>query len=170
MSFKWIGAMLIVAGCGGFGFALAASHKREMELLRHMIHALNYMECELQYSLTPLPQLCRKVGNTIKGSIRAIFLQLSEEMERQLSPDVQSCMNAVLALREDLSPQLKDILRDLGICLGRFDLPGQLQGLESVRRTCTKQLEYIGKDADTRFRSYQTLGLCAGAALAILFV
>jgi len=28
----------------------------------------------------------------------------------------------------------------------------------------------MSKDRDVRLRSYQTLGLCAGAALAILFV
>lgn len=170
MSVKWIGAMLIVAGCGGYGFALAASHRKEMEVLRQMIHALNYMECELQYRLTPLPQLCRQVGKDVKGSVRTVFLLLAEELEQQISPDVQSCMNVVLAMCEDFSPRIKNIFRELGVCLGRFDLPGQLQGLEAARITCREQLETLGTDADVRLRSYQTLGLCAGAALAILFV
>ena len=54
--------------------------------------------------------------------------------------------------------------------IGRFDLEGQLQGLESVRVYCRDQLDNLAKDRDVRLRSYQTLGLCAGAALAILFV
>ena len=58
----------------------------------------------------------------------------------------------------------------MGSSLGRFDLEGQLQGLESVRIYCREQLDELSKDRDVRLRSYQTLGLCAGAALAILFV
>ena len=58
----------------------------------------------------------------------------------------------------------------MGSSLGRFDLDGQLLGLEAVRVYCQEQLSEMSKDRDVRLRSYQTLGLCAGAALAILFV
>ena len=33
-----------------------------------------------------------------------------------------------------------------------------------------RELEVMGRNQEERLRSYQTLGLCAGAALAILFV
>ena len=167
---KWIGAMLIVAGCGGCGFAMAASHRRETDILRQLIHGINDMECELQYRLTPLPQLCRQAGKAVNGCVRTAFLCLAEELEQQISPDVESCMNAVLAMCSEIPPGIKPLFRELGICLGRFDLSGQLQGLEYVRAGCRSQLELMSKNADVRLRSYQTLGLCAGAALAILFV
>lgn len=170
MSVKWIGAALIVIGCGGFGFSLAASHRRKVALLQQMIHSIAYMECELQYRLTPLPQLCAQTANTVKGGIRDLFLQLSEELTQQTAPDVQSCMDLTLAMCADLPANIKNILRDLGVTLGRFDLPGQLRGLEAARSTCREQLEQLRKDADVRLRGYQTLGLCTGAALAILFV
>jgi len=49
-------------------------------------------------------------------------------------------------------------------------MEGQLKGLESVRQECRRQVETLSYNRDARLRSYQTLGLCAGAALAILFV
>ena len=55
MSFKWIGALMVVAGCGGVGFTMAAAYIREEWALRSLIGALDYMTCELQYRLTPLP-------------------------------------------------------------------------------------------------------------------
>ena len=58
----------------------------------------------------------------------------------------------------------------LGASLGRFDLQGQLQGIESVRAQCRKDLAELEDNRDQRLRSYQTLGLCAGCALAILFL
>ena len=62
MTYKWIGAILVVAGCGGFGFSLASAHRREIQLLRHLNICVQYMQCELKYRLTPLQDLCRQAG------------------------------------------------------------------------------------------------------------
>ena len=170
MNCKWIGAVLVIVGCGGFGFSMAASHRKLEGTLRQLIGALNDMECELQYRLTPLPELCRQAGTQSKGIVREVLLRLARELECQVSPDAASCMNAALSGIGDLPRNLRDIFKQLGQTLGRFDLPGQVQGLESVRAACRRELEELERDRETRLRSYQTLGLCAGAALAILFI
>lgn len=167
---KWLGAVLIIGGCGGFGFLLAASHRRTEQCLRRLIAALDYMECELQYHLTPLPALCRQAAAESSGMIRELFCALAQELEDQVSPDVKSCMQAAIGRIRELPRQVADALRELGSSLGRFDLQGQLQGLEAVRATCRRSLEELSANREVRLRSYQTLGLCAGAALAILFL
>lgn len=170
MVYKWIGAMMITLGCGGFGLSLAMTHRREEVSLRQLIAALDYMECELQFRLTPLPDLCRQAGHESGGKLRDVLLALSQELERQISPDVCSCMSAALASVPDLPLHTKENLQTLGSSLGRFDLSGQLTGLEAVRTSCRNTLEELGNNRDARLRSYQTLGLCGGAALAILFI
>jgi stage III sporulation protein AB len=69
-----------------------------------------------------------------------------------------------------LPEKLSQCLLQLGDSLGRFDLSGQLQGLGSVKKRAEFELEQLRRNQDVRLRSYQTLGLCAGAALVILFV
>lgn len=170
MSYKVLGALLVIAGCGGFGFALAANHRREERTLRQLVNVLDFMECELQYHLTPLPELCRQAGRESSGVIRGVMLALARELEDQISPDVASCMLAALSKTGEIPKLTYRCLRALGQSLGRFDLTGQLRGLEAVRATCRKELEDLAKNRDVRLRSYQTLGLCAGAALAILFI
>lgn len=170
MSWKWIGALLIIAGCGGFGFSLAAAHRREENTLRKLISALDLMECELQYRLTPLPDLCRMAGQETTGCIREIFLRLSAELDAQIAPDVERCMTAALSGAPDLPKHSYNAFVTLGATLGRFDLSGQLKGLEQVRAECRRQLEVLSTNREPRLRSYQTLGLCAGAALAILLI
>jgi hypothetical protein len=54
--------------------------------------------------------------------------------------------------------------------MGRFDLEGQLNGLEAVRTRCRDWLDELISGREVRLRNYQTLGLCAGAALVILFI
>ena len=137
MSYRWFGAALVIAGCGGFGFSIASGYKREEGLLRQLLRVLNYMEWELEW---------------------------------QTSPDAASCMTAALKRSHELPRRVRGIMKQLGHTLGRFDLPGQKQGLEEVKEACRMELEALGKNRETRLRSYGTLGLCAGAALAILFL
>ncbi len=167
---KWIGAALVIGSCGVTGFSMVAAHKKEENALRQLIRALDFMECELQYRLTPLPELCRQAGAEAGGTLGQALRLLSRELECQILPDVESCMNAALSACGDLPERTGKAMRRLGASLGRFDLEGQLKGLESVRSDCREELKQLGLHRDERLRSYQTLGLCAGAALTILFI
>lgn len=170
MSIKWIGAILIVVGCGGFGFTMGAIQLREEKKLRELISALDFMVCELHYRLTPLPDLCRLTAGETRGYVRDVYLALAEELEAQISPDVQRCMQAALSRVPEPPGCTGEFFLQLGQTLGRFDLEGQLKGFETVRSACRERLESLINNKETRHRSYQTLGICAGAALAILFI
>lgn len=167
---RWIGAMIVFGCCAYFGFSMVISHKREERTLRQLISAINYMECEIQYHMTPLPQLLGQAAGETTGVAGEVLLALSQELENQISPDVSCCMGCVLNKQKDVPPVSREVLRMLGQSLGRFDLQGQLKELDSVRILCERHLAELDKDRDVRLRSYQTLGLCAGAALAILLL
>ena len=170
MTMKWIGALLVIAGCGGVGFTMAANYRQEERCLRALLRALDYMACELQFRLTPLPELCRTAGKECGGPAGQALTALASELENQISPDADSCMYAALIKMENLPTSTAEALTLLGKSLGRFDLEGQLQGIESVRSHCRRELTVLEAGRDQRIRGYQTLGVCAGAALAILFV
>lgn len=170
MDYKWIGAVLIVAGCGGFGFSMAAAHRIQEKALRKLIGILDFMACELQYRMTPLPELCEKAGTEAGGELGRIFRRLSEELSVSLSADVADAMDAALKTSPELPEKTRDNLLLLGRSLGRFDMDGQLKALEAVRASCRRDLEGFTANRETRLRNYQTLSLCAGAALAILLI
>lgn len=170
MTAKWMGAAFIIFGCGGFGFSLAAGKRKEERILKQLIRILNYLECELQYHLTPLPQLCRQAGKEAGGTVRAVFLQMAEELDAKTFPDAASCMESALFFNVDIPYYIREIFYQLGRMLGYFDLPGQIKSLHAIQETCEWELCRLRKNRDERLRSYQTLGLCAGAALVILFI
>lgn len=170
MSLKWIGAVFIIAGCGGFGFLMAWNISREVAALRRLIGILDYMSCELEYRMTPLPEVLRKATASQSGSVNGALMTLAKELESQIAPDVSSCMKVALKKTPELPKCTRGMLEELGISLGAFDLSGQLKGLESVRQNCCFALSEMEKNRTQRTRSYQTLGLCAGAALAVLFI
>lgn len=170
MSIKWIGAMLIICSCGLVGFKISKAYRTEEQNLRQLLGALDYMVCELRYRQSALPDICFQIGNERRGCIGKLFANLSNELNARISPDVQSSLAAAAAVTGEMSRRVEEAICIMGSSLGRFDLDGQLLGLEAVRVYCQEQLNEMSKDRDTRLRSYQTLGLCAGAALAILFV
>lgn len=170
MIIKIIGAVCIIAGCAGVGFLTVLAQKKEEAQLRQLSALLDYMGCELQYRMTPLPQLCRYCATQEKGAVSELFLKLAQEMDRSQRADASECMNQVLSRSTNISPVCKKMLLRLGGSLGKFDLGGQLRGIENTRQLCRKELETVTLDRDQRFRTYQTLGLCAGVALVILFM
>ena len=170
MSYKWIGAILVVAACTLVGYSMAASYRMEERILHQLIGALDYMACELQYRMTPLPELCRQAGKEKQGIIGKVFTELAGQLESGIQPDVDQCMHHALNAAQNLPGKSREALELLGKSLGRFDIDGQLKGLESVRSFCRREAEKLAVGKDNRLRSYKTLGICAGAALAILFV
>ena len=170
MGYKWIGAILIMASCSGCGFAIAAGKRREEQLLYQLIGILQFLEADLQYRLTPLPELCRLAAGETRGILRTVFLNLYRELKWQKLPDAGSCMYAAIQRSGEIPPKVRRLLVQLGHTLGRFDLPGQLQGIRSVRKRSEETLDANRKNRDERLRSYQPLGICAGAALAIILI
>ena len=166
---RLMGAGCILAGSGAFGFVMAAATRREEQQLRQLLGALEYLSCELCYRLTPLPGLCRGAADERGGAVGDFFQELARELDRQAEPDVQSSVKSLLE-RTVRPPSVKGILEELGRTLGRFDLPGQLKGLELSIRETERLLRLIRDGAPERRRSWQTLGLCVGAALAILLI
>ena len=100
MTIKLIGSLLIVIGCGVAGFSFAARYKKEEQSLRDLIKILDYLSCELQYRLTPLAQLCRQASLEGRGIFPKVFQALANELDRQITADVEICMKVVLAKTE----------------------------------------------------------------------
>ena len=170
MTPKIFGAVLIITACGGMGFSMASAHRRKEQMLRQIIAAVRFMACELQYRQTPLPSLLSQSAEETGGVISQVLLTVTRELERQIAPDAACCMHAALQNFPKLPEAVAQKLQLLGRTLGRFDVGGQLSGLETVAQLCQRDLDGLLLNRDARLRSYGTLGLCAGAALVILFI
>ena len=164
-----LGAALLVGGCCGFGWILARAHRREVRLLRQLRKAVQEMQWELKFRMTPLPELCTLAGQTAGEPLKHLFLRFSQKLDRREVTDPAACFNGLL-MNEELPGRVKGLLRQLGDCLGRFDLEGQLQGLEEVRQQCVRELKELEEKTPDRLKNYRTLAVSAGVVLAILFL
>lgn len=147
---------------------MAAQHRREEALLRELQHLVEFMELELSYRITPLPELAEKTAELAGGKLKRVFRCFEENLNNQLLPDAASCM--AVSLEGELPDLVRRMLLLLGQSLGRFDLEGQLQSLRSVKTECGQAVEALAQNREMRLKSYRVLGLSAGAALAILLI
>lgn len=170
MPIRYVGAILIFVSCGAFGFLKAAGCRREERCLAELVRLLETMQSELEYRLTPLPQICANALKAESGCLQQIFTSLSQELESQIAPDAASCMQAALFSVREIPSSVRKALVMLGNSLGKFDLNGQINEISVVRQYCLTHLEQMRDNQDVRLRNYQTLGLCIGAGLAILFL
>jgi stage III sporulation protein AB len=170
MSIRYIGAILIFVSCGAFGFLMAANYRREARCLSELTRILDNMQCELEYRLTPLPQICANAAKESNGCLSKVFTVLSKELENQVAPDAATCMLAALSTVRDVPPEVRKALIALGNSFGKYDLEGQMNEISAVKQQCMIRLEQMRDNLEVRLRSYQTLGLCVGAGLAILFL
>ena len=99
-----------------------------------------------------------------------VLRKLSEELDQQTSAEPYDCIRTAIYSTEKLPETAARNLMLLGKTLGRFDLQGQLSGIEAVMQLCQRDLKGLQCDMQTRLRSYRTLGICTGAALVILFI
>ena len=170
MSIKLIGSVCVMIACGGYGFYMACQQVSKIRQLENLIKAIHQMKCELQFHHTSLPQLCRSCVKYIDGDVFRVFSLLEKELEDQVVPNACQCMRVVVEKVGLTDTAIGLILQDLGNNLGTFDLDGQLLSLERIQERCEHDLEHLLKEKASRIRSYQTLGLCAGAAIVILLV
>ena len=170
MTIKLVGSVLILLGCGYCGYRVGQNHRDTVRWLRQIVALTEYMERELQCKLTPIPELFIQAADACKEPMGHICLAVGRTLETRSCKSVSACMQTVLTHNCISSGQAEQLLVQLGDVLGSFDLNGQLEGIRSVHNMAVAYLTAQTQDLEVRLRYYQTLGLCAGAAIVILFI
>lgn len=169
---KLLGVLFIVISASSVGWSLAVSVRKRCQVLGQLLSGLRYLKSELSFHNTPLPQAFSSLAEDAMGSVKGYFSLIASEMEQKCWLTPMTAMELASALLTELPPgdPARQVLRELGSGLGKFDLDSQLQEIDAA----LWRLEELRKQADEertlRCRTYQTLGICAGLALAILLV
>lgn len=168
MPHRVIGAILILAGCSGFGFLLAYQSIVEEQMLSQLVNALDYICCDLQFNMETLSVLFYNASRTTTGQLHRVLKTISTDLNAHSVSDPTECICCVLKKEQSIPGKVNTILINMSNSLGKFDLAGQLSGLEATKKLAQKELDKLIKNKQERIRTYRTLGICAGAALAII--
>lgn len=169
---KLIGLSLILTASGAAGFGLAGRIRRQQVQTLALLDALLRLRHELQYRLTPLPEAFELLGESANAPIGAFFSRLSESLSGAQPCSVgYACRQA---LRNTpgmyLSAGTQRTILSLFDTLGTYDLDGNLQLLDLALARERDELRTLQAGAAARCRTYVTLGICTGLAVAVILL
>jgi stage III sporulation protein AB len=168
---RLIGAVLLLSSGGLLGMGACNQLGARVHCLQALDGALERMERELAFHLTPMPELLSRLAKSTPGPAGMLFGQCLAGFNR-----LEECglaglwREAVETAQLPLGREELDLLKGLGEVLGRYDGAGQQEAVGAVR---TELLQYLrcAEEERTRLgRVYGTLGLTAGAFLVLLLV
>ena len=122
---QWIGAICVVGACGACGFSMAASYTGLQRNLRQLYNGLELMQCQMEYQMTELPELCGILASACTGPVGKFFGALGREMQNGETAEASACVAMTLARDRELPEACRSILSQLGKTLGQLDLSGQ---------------------------------------------
>lgn len=171
MTLRLMGALLLAGGAAAAGFSAAAGLERRARVLRGLLEALELMEREIAFQLTPVPMLLERLAERAAPTLREFFLRCRAGLDRlgeQSFADIWT--RALEETPLGLAPRELDTLRGLGGQLGRCDGEGQQELLKQARLQLAQDLRRAEEEREKQGRMYRVLGVTAGALLAIVLL
>ena len=168
---KLLGAVLVLIGGSSMGLCAARELRQRSRTLEQFLAALDQIQAELSFRLTPMPELLQQLGQASEEPLKTFF----QTCEGGLSALGEVSFSVVWnrALREEalaLLPEDRLSLEQLGAVLGRYDAEGQRTTLESVRVRLSQCLEDARGKQKKMGRVYRTLGVSAGVLCVLLLI
>ena len=167
---RLLGAILIVTGCGTIGFIIANRVLYEISATKNLISIMEYWKNSLSFHHTTLPDLCKVAHSMDSTVIGEFFGLLGEQFDKQGMGNAASCIESALSISSDVPSHCRKLIEQLGRGLGEFDLNSQTRMLDFVLEEANITLQSLSENLIVRLRSYRTLGICTGFAIAISMI
>ncbi len=166
---RLVGAAMIILGAGSFGVAKTAQFYRQQRQLRAFLNALEILQCELDYTLYPLPKLCRITAERCERVCADFLRRYADSLDGGACRSA-AAREALIAVKCVLPPDACIAVLELFSALGRYDLEGETNLLKLTQYRLKAALERGETEKRPMVKGYAVLGLCTGAAVAILLV
>lgn len=152
-----LGRSLLLAGCTALGLARGMALQDRTVCLDQFRRCLHRLLRELTFSLRPLPDLVADLR--ARGPVGEFFAACREGTQETWAERWHSALETVsLPIKEED----RQILRETGEILGRYDGESQRQALEGLLARLEENLHQARADQERLFRVYLALGVTAG--------
>ena len=163
---------MIVLGSGSAGFGFARAVRAQLRQLNALLAALETIKGEIEYRLTPLPEIFAALGGSRNREIAEFFSRLAALLSSAQTCTVgYACRQALAQTRGlSLSSAARGTILSLFDSLGRYDLEGSVQALDLALSRLREEVKALQNSAAARCRTYLTLGVCTGLAAAVILI
>lgn len=168
---RLIGALLTAGGGAFLGFAAAGRLNRRANVLRQLAGAMEQMDREIAFRLTPMPELMERLAKEYPSPVGELFDRCRRGMEELGEHSLAEIWRSALSETAlDLDGRAAVVLDELGEVLGRFEESGLRTALEHAGTELAREAELAREDGEKRGRMYRVLGFASGGLLVILLL
>ena len=169
---KLIGLSLILTASSAMGLGLARTVRRQQAQTLAFIDAVLRIRHELQYRLTPLPDVFLALQESREAAVAAFFSGLAGSLSAADTCTVGYACRQALRRTEGLCipAGVRTALMSLFDTLGKYDLDGNLQALDLALGRLREEARQLQGSAAARCKTYVTLGVCTGLAVAVILI
>ena len=168
---RWMGAALLVAGCGGLGLCGVGRLDGRVRDLRELSAGLEALRRELGWRLAPLPRALETAAGTGQGRAACFFRFCAQRAGHLDGVSFQQLWREGLERcplwidRED-----RALLEQLGPVLGRYDGDSQREAVGHILDALARQGEQAAENRRRLGRVYGVLGVAGGLLLAVVLI
>jgi len=139
--------------------------------IRAIRSALQMLETEINYALTPLPEALARVGSRVEGAVGNYFFLVSERLKGENPVTAgEAWIDALKWLVENTTLAESDIniLKSFGHNLGNSDREEQLKHLRLTQEHLRHQEIFAEKNREQNERIWRTIGFLGGLLIVII--
>lgn len=165
------GAVMVITGMLGLAWRAVGRLGERVELLRGLQGAAAYLEEELAFRFTPLPELFRHLTDSRHGPVGGFFRAVLRGLDAPGAQALRECWTR--AAGETLSllrePE-RQTWEELGQVLGRYDAQTQAKALALAgQRLAQAYTDALG-DRQRLGRVYLALGAAGGLVTVLVLI
>ncbi|MBE6053556.1 MAG: stage III sporulation protein AB [Clostridium sartagoforme] len=167
---KIIAITIIFLSSTYLGFYYGESFKRRSKQLKYILKAVMFLNNEVMYSNTPLPEALNYIALKVESPINSILSNVATSLENGTSKSVYDAFCQEYHKNKfnlNLFEEDKAIIKDFLKSLGESGVYGQDKlfnlTVENMKINCNAAEELANKNS----KMYSAIGMCIGAMIAI---
>lgn len=167
---KLLGAFCVMAGALYGGLGATRALRQRVEALEGLREGLCYLDQELNFRLTALPELLEQLGKKAGPAgdfFGAVYAQWQKAPEGGLRSSWRLAMTRCLSI---LRTEERQAILEVGQSLGRYDAQTQSKALSRAIRQLEGYRQAAREEARRLGRVYATLSIAGGAALVLVLL
>lgn len=168
--FKLIGAGMVLISATFVGFYMSRQYVNRPRQLRQLMHALQQLETEIHYGLTPLPEALERISRYGTDPINCLLLTASQQMTLPQTSTEEAWRYAVEACWDQnaLQSTEQEIILQLGRSLGSSDSKEQVKHLQLAMNQLATESAIAVEEQQKYARMWKSLGVLTGALIVTL--
>lgn len=169
---RYLGAALVIFATGSMGLSGVRRLRGRTRSLEGIVFSLELMEMEICSRLAPMREVLEKLSTDAPVSVRGFFRRALGGLGELGSRSFFSIWSgAVDASRELLlTPEETELLRELGLCLGRYDVREQAETISRVRRRFEAYLSRAEEERRRDTKLHAFFGVASGIFAVIILL